>query len=149
MAYVSDESKLPSLTPSLRSLLNFAIAIALHLDQPSIHDKDCRHFGSIYYPLCKGPQALEHCNEGVTAGTLTTLQGFQVVFPKDLIKNEPLCQETIFTMAGNEKETIIASPSRPLSFSLLPPTKNGNVTPTIMAAAAFGAPPLLFVFFLD
>ena len=109
----------PLPSSSLRSLLNFAIAIALHLDQPSIHDRDCRHFGSIYYPLSKGPQALEHCNEGVTAGTLTTLQGFQVVFPNDLIKNEPLCHETIFTMAGNEKETIIASrpPALFLSFS--------------------------------
>ena len=37
-------------------------------------------------------------------------------------KNLPLCHETIFTMAGKEKETIIAS----LSFY---PAKNGNVTP--------------------
>ena len=57
----------------------------------------------------------------VAAVTLTTLQGFQVVFPNDLIKNEPLCHETIFTMAGNEKETIIAPAARSLSLFLRPP----------------------------
>ena len=87
----------------------------------------------------RGPQALKHSNEGGGYGSninySTGLSG-SLTKANKLIKNEPLCHETIFTMAGNEKETIIASRS------LLPPTKNGNVTPTIMAAAAFGAPPL-------
>ena len=84
----------------------------------------------------RGPQALEHSNEGGGGSNINNSTGLSGGLSKRPHQERAtLSRDHFHDGWKRERNDYRLPPALLLSFSLLPPTKNGNVTPTIMAAA--------------